>query len=257
MSLVPSRRQARALTWCALTLGTAALVTFAACSSDDSTSPDAAHELDGPAVSVGNGTAQAYVVTSPNGTSSIGVALTANALNGLPSTDSEWSLPLPAGTSVAPFDHVVLNWNAQGHPPMQYMEPHFDFHFYTITPAAQAAIVGGPDNTPVPAANVPKDYVSGVVAVPDMGVHWVDTTSSEFEGHMFDRTMIYGFYHGGMVFIEPMITRVFLATQPNVSAGVKQPASFAQHGSYPLSYSVHTDAATQTIRVSLDSLVSR
>jgi uncharacterized membrane protein YkgB len=69
--------------------------------------------------------------------------------------------------------------------------------------------------------------------------------------------MIYGFYHGGMVFLEPMITRSFLATQPNVSAAVKQPQSFAQHGSYPLFYGVRTDPAAQTIRVSLDSLVAR
>ena len=90
-----------------------------------------------------------------------------------------------------------------------------------------------------------------------MGVHWIDTTSAELHGHPFDETFVYGFSRGSLVFVEPMITRAFLTGQPNVSAAVKQPQSFAKAGSYPARYSVHADAATNTIRVSLDSLVAR
>jgi hypothetical protein len=237
-----------ALSACALTL-------LAACSSD--TSPVTPTERDGTAVKVGQGSAYAYVVTGPSGTSSIGVALTPSALDGLPSSDAEWMLPLPAGVATGPFDHVMINWNAMGHPPAMYMTPHFDFHFYTITPAAQSAIQGGNDLTPVPPSQVPPDYISGVQAVPDMGVHWVDTTSDEFHGQPFDRTFIYGFYHGSMVFVEPMVTRAFLQSQPNATDVVKQPQSFAQPGRYPTHYSVRMDAATNTIRVSLDSLAAR
>ncbi len=164
---------------------------------------------------------------------------------------------MPAAVATAPFDHIVINWNAQGHPPGPYMLPHFDFHFYTITAAAQAAIQGGPDTVPVPASFVPVDYVSGVESVPEMGVHWIDTTSAELHGHVFDRTLIYGFSSGSLAFLEPMVTRAFLVNQPNASDQIRQPESFARPGRYPTRYRVYTDAATNTIRVELDSLVAR
>jgi uncharacterized protein len=232
-----------------------ALALLAACGSD--TGPTPPHELDGTPVAVGNGTAMAYVMTSSGAATSIGVALSNAALEGLPSTDTEWSLPLPSGVSAPPFDHVMLNWNAQGHPPMPYMLPHFDFHFYTITTAEQAAITPGADTVTVPAQYVPTDYISGIQAVPNMGVHWVDTLSAEFTGHTFDHTFIYGFTKGTMAFLEPMVTQAYLASSPDVTAAVKQPDSFQKPGRYPAWYSVKADAAKGVVRVSLDSLTDR
>jgi len=229
----------------------------AACGSDNETGPRMNGERDGTAVSIGNGTAYAYVVDDASGPSSIGVAFTRTALDGLPATDAMWTLPLPSNASVAPYDHVMVNWNAQGHPPEPYMVPHFDVHFYTIAPAAQAAIQAGADTVPVPAADVPTDYVSGVQSVPDMGVHWIDTTAAELHGHPFDETFIYGFSRGSLVFVEPMVTRAFLLGQPDASTAIKQPESFAKPGRYPLRYSVRADAASNTIRVALDSLTAR
>ena len=244
----PRRRAAQLSVLCAL-------VSIAACSSD--TVPSAPHELDGASVAVGQGSAHTFVIDGPDGPSSIGVAMTPASLNSLPPTDTMWDLPLPSGVSVAPFDHVTINWNAHGHPPAVYGLPHFDFHFYTISVLKQAAIQGGPDTVTVPAADVPTDYVTGVDAVPDMGVHWADTTAAEFHGQMFDRTLIYGFYHGSLVFIEPMITSAFLSTEPDVTAQVKQPQEFVKPGRYPTSYSVRMDHSSNTIRVSLASLVAR
>jgi hypothetical protein len=63
-----------------------------------------------------------------------------------------------------------------------------------------------------------------------MGVHWTDTLAAEFHGHPFDETFIYGFYHGKMVFVEPMITRALLASHPDVTAPVKQPRAFNAAG---------------------------
>lgn len=252
LTCAPSASRIRCCRLAALSLAT--LVSLTACSSD--TAPGTPHELRGAAVTVGNGSAYTFVQNGTSGTASIGVALTPSALQGLPSTDAMWDLPLPSGADVAPFDHVMINWNAQGHPPGPYMVPHFDFHFYTITPSSQSAIAAGPDTMTVPSAYVPADYVSGVMAVPDMGVHWIDSTAAELHGQPFDRTFIYGFYHGGLVFEEPMVTLAMLSSQPNVSASVKQPQAFAKPGRYPTTYSVRYDAATNTIRVSLDSLVA-
>lgn len=228
---------------------------LAACGSDSSTSAGPA-EVDGPAVNVGNGTARTYIAFGSHGVATLGVKLTTSALDGLPTSDAMWTLPLPA-TVPGPWDHVMLNWNAQGHPPAMYQVPHFDFHFYIINESQQAAITGGSDTVTVPAQYVPQDYMSGVESVPDMGVHWVDTLSAEFHGHPFDKTFIYGFSRGSMVFVEPMITRDFLASQPDVSAPIKQPQAYQKPGEYPLTFSVKYDASAGLVRVALDSLTVR
>jgi hypothetical protein len=232
----------------------AAALAVAACSGD-STSPDAAVELDGPAVSVGNGTAQSFVMEHDNVVTSVGIKLSDGALDGLPADMSEWKLAMPNGVSVPPWDHMTLDWNPQGHePPGIYDIPHFDFHFYMIPGAEQAAIAGGPDDTPVEAQFVPRDYASQVISVPAMGVHWADTLSAEFHGTPFTATFIYGFYHGQMVFVEPMVTRDFLASHPDVSSSVKQADVYQTPGSYPTSYSVRYDASQHATFIELDSL---
>jgi len=234
--------------------GVFVLMIAAGCGDDNS--PSATTDVVGAAVPVGHGTARTVVVSNSDGAQSIGVELTPEALTGLPDADAEFMLPLPDGMSVPPWDHVAINWNAHGHPPDMYMLPHFDFHFYTISPSAQASIAGGEDMVPVPDPYVPKDYVSGVESVPNMGVHWVDTLSAEFHGHTFDHTLIYGFSQGSMVFVEPMVTQAFLASQPSVSMDVKQPQAFQEPGRYPREWSVRTQS-NGVIRVMLDSLTSR
>jgi hypothetical protein len=228
-----------------------------ACGSDN-TAPAAVAEIDGPSVTVAGGTAHTYVMKSDTGVTSLGIALDDKALAALPDTDAMWELPLPATAAVAPWDHAVLNWNAHGHPPLNiYGIPHFDFHFYDISTSTQMAIQGGPDMTPVAAQYVPADYESQVMAVPMMGVHWVDSLSAEYHGHTFDKTFIYGFSNGNLAFIEPMITLDYIRTHPSVSAPVKQPAAVQASGRYPASYSVRYDAAHQLTRVELDSLRTR
>jgi len=226
---------------------------------DSSAGPQAPAELLGPTVAVGNGTARSVVLKQGDAVSSIGVRLTDGALDGLPTTMpmTEWQLALPDGVTVGPWDHLALDWNPGGHPPPQvYTVPHFDFHFYMITPAQQMAIAGGPDTVTVPAADVPADYASQVESVPMMGVHWADTLAAEYHGHPFDHTLIYGFHQGQMIFVEPMVTAAFLGSGANFIGHVKQPAAFQRPGAYPTSYSVRHDATAHTITVALDSLVA-
>jgi hypothetical protein len=235
-----------------------ALVLLAACG-DDTTAPPANHELDGPSVAVGDGIAHTYAIMNNGAPVSIGIALSDAALSSLPDSMAMWMLALPSGVSATPFDHAELDWNPHGHEPLAiYGVPHFDFHFYTISNATQMTIAGGPDTTTVPAQYVPQDYASQVIAVPMMGVHWADTLSAEFHGHPFDKTFIYGFYHGQMAFVEPMVTLAYLQSHPSFSGTVKQPSAFQQSGRYPLMYSVKYDAGTSApIRVSIDSLTTR
>lgn len=241
----------------ALLIGMGAVAVCVATGCSDSTTPEV-NEIDGESVAVGNGTARTFVVTTDNRPSQMGIELSSTALDGLPTSMTEWTLALPAGIAAPPWDHVSINWNPQGHEPAAiYGVPHFDFHFYAISPTEQMNIAGGPDNTPVPAQDVPQDYASQVISVPMMGVHWADTLSSEFHGTPFDKTFIYGFYHGNMVFVEPMITRAMLAAHPDVSAPIKQPSGFQKPGLYPDHYSVRYDPTSQSVRITLESLKQR
>ncbi|HEU4643220.1 MAG TPA: DUF5602 domain-containing protein [Gemmatimonadaceae bacterium] len=237
--------------------GIALLVALAAGCGSDSTAPSAPTKVDGAAVAVGDGTAHTFVLEQGDTPVSVGIELSADALAGLPDTVSEWQLQMPANVAVPPWDHATLDWNPQGHEPAQiYGVPHFDFHFYDIPLSEQMAIAGGPDTTTVPAANVPQDYASQVFAVPMMGVHWADTLAAEFHGHPFDHTFIYGFYHGEMVFVEPMVTKAYLESHPDASAPVKQPEAFQTAGLYPRSYGVRYDSESDSYRLTLDSLTT-
>jgi len=249
--------QRRAITFTIAALGLA--LGYSGCN-DDTTGPEPVVELDGPAVAVGNGSARAVVMEQGNTVQSIGIQLTDDALTNLPTTmpATEWQLTLPTGAAVSQWDHLTLDWNPQGHPPpMVYTVPHFDFHFYMISPAEQMAIQGGQDQVPVPDQYVPQDYASQVESVPMMGVHWADTLAIEYHGQPFDHTFIYGFHQGKMIFLEPMVTQAFLQGSTNFSGHVKQPAAFQTPGLYPTSYSVTHDATHHTVTIALDSIATK
>lgn len=187
----------------------------------------------------------------------IGVRFNASALNGLPSSLPEYETPvaLPSEAKGIGIDHIEVDWNPNGHEPDHiYTFPHFDFHFYMITLAEQAAVVPGPDLTPVDRQYVPKDYMSGVVAVPNMGVHWVDSLAPEFHGQMFTSTFIYGFYHGEMTFLEPMATKAFIETKPSYAMTIKQPMAFQRHGYYPTVLKIWYDSQQKEYEVALSGL---
>lgn len=208
---------------------------------------------------VGDGTIRTFVTLNNNGDpESIGYKFTDSMLTGLPTEDAMsnmFLLNFPAQASSTGYDHGEVDWNPNGHDPVQiYGYPHFDFHFYTASVNDLSQIVPGPDSVAVAPQYVPANYTSGVIAVPDMGVHWVDTTSSEFQGKKFTATFIYGFYHGKMLFVEPMITKEFLETHPNVTMDVKQPSAFQQPGYYPTKWSIHYDANKKEYTVALEGL---
>ena len=216
----------------------------------------------GPTSPLGNGTARSFVKVGPAGNpTAVGVVFTEKALElaGLPRTNREFLLPLPSQGLTTPFTHVTLDWNPAGHPPPGvYTLPHFDVHFYMLTPAERAAITGASGaETPAPQF-IPTDYVSIPGVVPTQGVHWFDPTSPEFQpGGTFTRTFIYGFYKGKMNFMEPMVTRDFLLTKPNVSVPLKLPAAYPKPGRYPTRYSITYDAGTKAYTIALDAMVRR
>jgi hypothetical protein len=236
--------------------------TFISCDKDDDNPPQTFY---GTAVKLGNDSIRSFITLDVNGQpTSIGLRLDENALNGLP-TDTlpgkpefEYAVPLPAQASASGIDHIEVDWNPFGHEPQEiYGVPHFDMHFYYVSETEQASVIPGPDTTPVAPQFVPKDYAPDVVAVPNMGVHWIDTTSSEFHGVPFTSTFIYGFYHGNFMFVEPMITKAFLESHPNFSASIKQPQVFQKGGFYANNYEVKYDAVKQQYVIALNNLIKR
>jgi hypothetical protein len=214
----------------------------------------------GEQANVGNGIVRTFVTLNDDGNpESIGFKFTESMLSGLPDKDAMSNthiLKFPPQSGAAGYNHAELDWNPNGHEPLQiYGYPHFDFHFYMVGDDELGTIIPGPDTVAVEPQYIPKDYVSGVMAVPNMGVHWIDTLSSEFRGQQFTTTFIYGFYHGNMLFVEPMITREYLETHPDVTIPVKQPAAFQTPGYYPTKYSIHYDAGKKEYTVALEGLV--
>ena len=215
-----------------------------------------ANSYSGPVAPLGNGTAHLVLRTdAANRPVSLSLVLDAATLSGLPPNEkkdgSEWEylVPMPPGPKTA-FNHVTINWNPHGHiPPGIYTVPHFDFHFYVIDRRNQLA-VAFPMQEKDPAARVtnttivPKGYQVVPVSVTDrMGVHAINPASPEFHGKPFTATFIYGYYKGRLTFIEPMITRKFLLSHPNVTFHIPTPAKYSYPGYYPTVYSVRYDAS--------------
>lgn len=211
----------------------------------------------GPVRALGHGTVRTFVEMGDKGEpAQVGVFLSEGALDKLPDTDREIVLPLPQGTGFSLFENVVINWNAHGHDPKEiYGVPHFDFHFYLIPESVRMSIkcdAGDKACKAQPAPQyLPPQYGPTPDGVPMMGWHWVDLTSPEFHGKPFTSTFIYGYYDAKLAFLEPMITREFLAQKTRFSAPIRQPQAFQREGSYPRSYATDYDDQLHGTRVAL------
>ncbi|MBC7712942.1 MAG: DUF5602 domain-containing protein [Rhizobacter sp.] len=222
-----------------------------------------AHEVTywGKSVIVGNGYAKSYVkMDHANKPLEIGVAITEDGLVNLPQNEmEEYILPMPVETNVMPYKHITLDWNPHGHEPDGvYNTPHFDFHFYFITNEQRQAITCmGSDEAPclqMPVSdNLVANYAPGPSGVPKMGWHWVDLLSPEFNGGIFTRTLIYGYYGGKPIFLEPMITLEFLQSKEKSCKEIRMPNVFPDSGYYPKNYEISFDQKLKVHTVVLKS----
>ncbi|MGB3619377.1 MAG: DUF5602 domain-containing protein, partial [Catalinimonas sp.] len=215
------------------------LAAAVACDNDKDATPT---EFTGPRVAVGDGYAWSYVRTDAAGEpQEIGVQLDDGALRNLPNTGHhahEYVLPLPDGSTVPPYNHITLDWNAHGHPPMNVFDkPHFDLHFYFIS-MAERDLIGPHDSTqfnrPLPAEHLAPMYLETPGGVPRMGAHVIDLQSPEVAGTgTFTHTFIYGKYDGTLNFLEPMVTRAFLESKASADQPIRRPAQWQESGYYP------------------------
>jgi hypothetical protein len=179
-----------------------------------------------------------------------------------------------ASRAVAPFKWVSLNWNPHGHfppAPPAWSEAHFDFHFYTAPRKTVKSIRPGPcgelidcedfkkATRAVPSRYIHRDHINVDAAVPDMGNHLIDSKAPELakDGPRFTHTFIFGAYDGRIIFYEPMITRAYLASNPNMCARIKQPQAWQEAGFYPTRYCVRYLDRVDRYTVSLEGFVER
>ena len=96
-------------------------------------------------------------------------------------------------------------------------------------------------------------------SVAGMGNHLVDSRDPELADPSlgFSSTFIYGAYDGKLIFLEPMVSRAFLASRPDRCTPIRAPKGYATPGYYPTTYCVRHDAATSTHTVTLEGLIYR
>ncbi len=225
----------------------------------------------GQQVTMGNGTARSYFVAAKDGTPlTLGVEITDNAFTNLPADPlnfaaSTFQLSIDQrAKDLTPYDRLEMEWNVNGHePPGIYNLPHFDFHFYQMTTAEQKAIPpyevdSSKFNILPPAGFIPAGYIRGPGGVPQMGVHWVDVTSAEFNGQPFTYTMIYGSYNGKVVFLEPMVTLAYLKSGSSFEKEIRQPLQVSPTNKwYPTTYTVYKNASSGNHYIELKNFVKK
>ena len=222
---------------------------------------------------LGNGDARTYVTLDGNGRpTEVGVRLSSTALEGLPETGRMLMLDFPDQAATTAFDHVMLNWNPQGHDPVElFGKPHFDVHFDMVDMATMHGITpDDPDYAAkaehVPEARyMPQDYAVApdvpvaAQAVPGMGVHWFDAGDPSLVpgSYDFQQILLNGSWDGRHTFYEPMVTTAFLLSGPDLEQPLKLPQAFQKTAYYPTSYAIDVDEQTGDYVVSLAGMTAR
>jgi hypothetical protein len=203
-----------------------------------------------------NGKARAFVKVNRSGvTEEVGAIITESALEDLGDHAEEEEittvLDIPQVGSTTHLKHVYMGYNPHGHPPMNiYNVPHFDIHFYNTTSAEREAITPNDPLTtiPPPAGYLPAIYIP-TAPVPQMGWHWDDPTSPQFNGQPFTSTFIYGTYNGKVTFYEPMITVDYIKSTASKYFPIKQATKFGKTGYYAREYGLRKNPAKRQYEV--------
>ncbi len=215
--------------------------------------------LPGDSVVLGEGIVRSWVETDPDGRPlAVGVDLPDEAVASVPAEGVMMSLVFPEIEGL-PFRHVLFDWAPEGHPPAElYHLPHWDAHFYTLSPEERRTIVEGTTELRPPAEQMPAEFEPvpglGLYAFPEMGVHWVAGDAGELRGATFDQTLIYGSIGERTIFVEPMFTQALLATHPDLAVPVPQPEAVAESGWYPTRYVIRRNRWGTGFRIAIEGL---
>lgn len=270
--MTTSRRRARRGLAMILAAGTAAAGIAGCAPSRASTAENGDMTILGDTVALGLGMMKPYVTVDKSGNpSEVGIRLTAAALDGLPQGEapSHWMVGFPEEAGSTVVKNAMVNWYPKGRKPAElFGEPQIAFHFYTID-ANEAMSAIDPKGQPAKANNlldakyVATDYIAEPgdpveKTVPGMGLHWLDKNREFGPGKPeFTEVFVHGSWDGKQIFLEPLATRKFLLTKPNVTAPVKQPAAVQFDGYYPTEYTIRYDQPTNEYVISIGDMVKR
>lgn len=176
-----------------------------------------------------------------------------------PVAEAKLKLPEAAQAKIG-LTQLSMYWEAMGHPPVQFMTPHFDFHFYVVPvgeeltydckdltkPATLPAGYTLPDQ-PLPPDMAKMIGVSTLIGlcVPGMGMHSLPTSEIERED-TFRGNMVIGYYGGKPIFIEPMLTQAMLMEKKSFDLPIPTIPGFT--GVYPRAFRAEYDETTQSYR---------
>jgi hypothetical protein len=171
-------------------------------------------------------------------------------------------IPLPAEVARATgFDHLGVNWELHGHPPALFLTPHFDFHFYTITPDEVAAIDCADRRKPaqlpaaysLPDVDIPDMGTLVGLCVPHMGMHSMPTVELD-ETTPFGASMLVGYYGQDLVFLEPMISQAKLAQAATFPMAIPALPETQPGVVWPSHFEMVYDAETRAYRLTFSGL---
>ena len=191
---------------------TALLYTFvmAGCHSDSSTMMNSNGTMNyGDAMGFGSDSIRSWIKTDANNNpTSVGVTFSEKAFTTLPDHDTTIMLMFPTMMSggmmsmmAMPFDHAMVDWSAHGDTDPPYNMPFVDCHFNMMSMMGMDSITDGMDSMMPPSGCIPSGYMSDHMSEGMMGVHWYDSTGSEYHGGMFSHTFVYGTHNGKMNFM--------------------------------------------------------
>ncbi|MGW0043253.1 DUF5602 domain-containing protein [Rhodococcus sp. NPDC003348] len=263
--------------WRAVAAGTALCVgaALAGCGAADADRHNDGATYFGPGQDLGDGTTRSFVRLDAAGRpAEVGLRMSAAALDGLPSGPDArpqmlmLALPDEAGDTV--FEHVMLDWNPNGHDPqVLFGKPHFDMHFYLadtaevhgIDPADPEFAVKAarlPDPRYVPLNYVPPPGPPEASVVPAMGLHWSNAADGLVPGEFdFTEVLLNGSWDGEFTFIEPMMTREWMLTKPTLREDLELPQAYPKSGYSPTTYTVEFDEGTDEYVIALGGMVER
>ena len=203
-------------------------------------------------LTMGTGNATTWITTDGSGNlSAIGITISDAALASLGTHDSMYELPMPTGVACA-FKSIALDFATHDDAP--YNMPHLDPHFMLIDMMARMRIMDTADGMMPTNMNMPPGYRSDGMSEGMMGVHWMDTTGSEFHGGPFDCTFDYGTSKGDMIFYELMCDKASLESHKAINSTIRKPTMMGGMMSMtiPSAYKVSYDQSGHTTTIELN-----
>ena len=184
-----------------------------------------------------------------------------------------FSIPQSDGLESFPYQTVQVNWNPYGHPPIQFVRNHFDFHFHTQTLDELKKIEAGTctdelfsckptlqekAKRQLTADYLPLGYSSAdlIAAVPWMGTHLIHGATFPKRAEDFTQVLIHGAWDGQLSFQEPMITVEYLNSLKTAEGSrecfaIPQPARYSDSKVYPQRWCASYAPDNQMFKVSL------